>query len=212
MSDTDQGRLRPSWCRWKRSYRWRTCNPKKTRRAFAEQHGSMWASAGKKHAKLTSNHSVAPTLPYSPALQLAKTILLLGVNPSDNSVWNAQTSSSSITYLSKITIWTLTWRICYLPPPFFEWPWPVPPVLWCQLWLWCSLHPRHPSGLPEPHNDLQIKNHPFRQRNQHYDFGSQRWTVPGSVNPLMMPKTLWISLLTSTLFTSTVMFSWPPSL
>lgn len=33
-------------------------------------------------AFLTSNHSVAPTLPYSPALQLANTILLLGLNPS----------------------------------------------------------------------------------------------------------------------------------
>lgn len=30
---------------------------------------------------LTSNHSVAPTLPYSPALQLANTMLLLGLKP-----------------------------------------------------------------------------------------------------------------------------------
>lgn len=33
-------------------------------------------------ANLTSNHSVAPTLPYSPALQLANKMLLLGLNPS----------------------------------------------------------------------------------------------------------------------------------
>lgn len=33
---------------------------------------------------LTSNHSVAPTLPYSPALQLANTRLLLGLKPSKN--------------------------------------------------------------------------------------------------------------------------------
>lgn len=35
-----------------------------------------------KCASLTSSHSVAPTLPYSPALQLANTMLLLGLNPS----------------------------------------------------------------------------------------------------------------------------------
>lgn len=31
----------------------------------------------------TSSHSVAPTAPKSPALQLAKTMLLLGLNPSE---------------------------------------------------------------------------------------------------------------------------------
>lgn len=36
----------------------------------------------KRYAVLTSSHSVAPTLPYSPALQLANTRLLLGLNPS----------------------------------------------------------------------------------------------------------------------------------
>lgn len=35
------------------------------------------------HSVLTSSHSVAPTLPYSPALQLANTRLLLGLNPPD---------------------------------------------------------------------------------------------------------------------------------
>lgn len=37
-----------------------------------------------KKASLTSNHSVAPTLPYSPPLQLAKIMLLRGLNPSDS--------------------------------------------------------------------------------------------------------------------------------
>lgn len=36
--------------------------------------------------------------------------------------------------------------------------------------------------------------------------------LPGSMNPLMTPKTLTILRLTSTLLTSTVMFSRPPSL
>lgn len=40
------------------------------------------------HAILTSNHSVAPTLPYSPALQLANTMLLLGLNPSVKGITN----------------------------------------------------------------------------------------------------------------------------
>lgn len=33
-----------------------------------------------KKASLTSNHSVAPTLPYSPPLQLAKTMLRRSLN------------------------------------------------------------------------------------------------------------------------------------
>lgn len=52
----------------------------------------------------------------------------------------------------------------------------------------------------------------WRQNNPSVDGQREDKNVPGSMNPLMTPNTLWISLLTSTLFTSTVMFSLPPSL
>lgn len=114
---------------------------------------------------------MAPTLPYSPALQLANTILLLGLNPSEKAtcdrVRNVQTSPSTATSINdKVT------SVCYRSPPSAEQPWPVPPVPSSQQRPWCSLYPKRLSGLPEPHNDLQSHNQVIRHRNQSPNFGS----------------------------------------
>lgn len=52
---------------------------------------------------LTSNHSVAPTAPYSPALQLANTRLLLGLNPSEE-----ETNDEEQTMTDPMLTWVTT--------------------------------------------------------------------------------------------------------
>lgn len=208
MSDTDQGRLRPSWCRWKRSYRWRTCNPKKQGEQLQSSTGWCERPLGKKHAKLTSNHSVAPTLPYSPALQLAKTILLLGLNPSDNSV-----KPHHHLLVTQVKLQSELWHDVFVTflHHFSNGLGQFHQYGGANCGFGVAFTPGVPLG---SQNHITICRSKITHLDKEINVATldQRWTVPGSVSPLMTPKTLWIFLSTMTLFTSTVMFSWPPSL
>ena len=152
----------PGWCRWKHFCQSRTYNPKKTKQRCVKKKFWTVDIFFRRLVVLTSNHSVAPTFPYSPALQLANTMLLLGLNLSRE--WIITLISCRVIIVGPYPQRAVRRNslshdygessICYRSPPYPSEPWPAPSVQTCPQRLGRSLCPRRLSELPGPRSDL----------------------------------------------------------